>query len=90
MHLRYDLMDAHASGEARHPQDVIAALGIAYQHATPQSITDEWWFWNCENVPSVLPSYIVPLDVDPMAVIGYGLSEETARLIALGEKEENQ
>lgn len=71
-------------GESRpqgHPEDVMAGLGITYQHATPQSIFEQWWFWNCENIPDPLPGYLSKLDVDPMEVIGFGLSEEEARKI---------
>lgn len=67
--------------EERHPQVVMKELGITYQHATPQSMGDQWWFWNCENLPEKLPSYLTPLDIDPMECIGYGLSQENAEKI---------
>lgn len=76
-HLRYSLYDAPTD----HPQDVMKQLGITYQHATPQSLGEQWWFWNCENIPDVLPSYIEPLKLDPMDCIGYGLSQEMAEKI---------
>ncbi len=77
MHLHYDLYTS-TSG---HPQEVMRRLGIVYQHATPQSISDSWWFWNCENIPTDLPSFIRELKVDPMDYIGHGLSLETAERI---------
>lgn len=82
IHLRYDLMWAsfHCN-ENRHPQEVMKELGIIYQHSTPQSMVDQWWFWNCENTPEILPSYLTPLDLDPMECIGYGLSKEKAESI---------
>jgi hypothetical protein len=74
-------IDCH---ENRHPQHVMTALGITYQHATPQSIADQWWFWNCENVPANLPAYLSPLKVKPHDAIGNGLSKELADAIAQG------
>jgi len=75
--------------ENRHPQIVMASLGITYQHATPQSIGDQWWFWNCENLPDKLPGYLGELRqftgdkkmIDPMECIGFGLSKEVAEQI---------
>lgn len=64
-----------------HPVSAVLAHGISYQHATPQSIGDQWWFWNCEHVPDQLPKYLSVADLHPMACIGYGLSEEQAHQI---------
>lgn len=72
-HLRLDLY-----GVTEHAQDIMKQLGITYQRATPQSISDSWWFWNCENVPDPLPPYLHILNVAPHNVIGYGLSKEQA------------
>jgi hypothetical protein len=77
-HLRYDIMAGIKSNENRHPQDVMKALGISYQYAVPQSIADQWWFFNCENVPSLLPSYLTELNIDPIKCIGHGLSVDMA------------
>ena len=82
MHLRFDLRTAYESGEKEHAQTVMAGLGITYQHATPQSMGDQWWFWNCENTPNELPEYLTKLDLDPMECIGYGLSQENAYKIS--------
>ena len=65
-----------------HPQRVMEKLGITYQHATPQSMGDQWWFWNCENVPKKLPEFLEVADLNPMECIGYGLSEEDAENIS--------
>lgn len=78
MHLRYSLQSASESGENRHPRQVMRELGIDYQHSTPQSIADQWCFWNCENVPSPLPKYLTALDIKPVDTIGFGLSQEDA------------
>lgn len=79
-HLRFNLLYGMLDGEAYpgHPQEVMLELGIIYQHATPQTIGDQWWFWNCENVPTPLPPYLSILDVDPLEMIGFGLSEKDA------------
>lgn len=79
--LRYDLIGAHMSGEKRHAQEVMQKLGITYQHSTPQSISDTWWFWNCENVPEELPTFIVKLKTKPDEAVGHGLSEADAKAI---------
>jgi hypothetical protein len=63
-------------------------LGITYQHATPQSVGDQWWFWNCRNLPDKLPEYLTELNIDPMDAIGYGLSREDAITIKEGETNE--
>jgi len=82
MHLRYDYMTATLDcNEGRHAQKVMHDLGITYQHSTPQSIGDQFWFWNCENVPEPLPKYITVLGLDPMECVGWGLSKEDAEKI---------
>ena len=68
-------------GYDEHPQLTMKRFGITYQHATPQSIADEWWFWNCENIPIPLPKHFSILEVDPMKMIGWGLSKEDAEKI---------
>ena len=69
-------------GETEHPQQTMKRLGITYQHSTPQSMYDSWWFWNCENVPDPLPENFRVLDwPDPMTAVGHGLSKEDAMKI---------
>ena len=68
-----------------HPQKVMRELGITYQHSTPQPMGDQWWFWNCENVPDTLPKYLQPLELEPLNVVGHGLSKEDAETIILGQ-----
>lgn len=81
-HFRYDIYCAHLKHkETRHAQAVMKELGITYQHATPQSMGDQWWFWNCENVPDDIPGFLTELELDPMECIGYGLSKEIAEKI---------
>jgi hypothetical protein len=82
MHLKYCLMAAFYAKETRHAQEVMKSLGIQFQNATPQSLYDQWWFWNCTNIPSPLPEYLSELKCDPMDCIGYGLSKQDAEKIA--------
>lgn len=84
MHLRYDCYGAVESKESRHPQVVMRELGITYQHATPQSMVDQWWFWNCKGMPVNMPQFLTPLNLNPHGQIGFGLSKEDADKIAAG------
>lgn len=80
--LHYCLMTSDLECKIKgHPQEVMEKLGITYQHATPQSLGDCWWFWNCENIPEKLPQFITEREIDPMECIGYGLSREIAEKI---------
>lgn len=90
IHLRYGMSYDDRNDPnfcLKHPQKVMRLLGIKYQHATPQSISGEWWFWNCENVPEKLPKYLEPLNVNPMEAIGWGLSKKEAEYICNYEKQ---
>ena len=80
--LRYSLATAQMlCGEKRHAQVVMEELGITYTHSTPQSMFDQWWFWNCDNIPDILPKYLNILKIDPINAIGNGLSKEDAEKI---------
>ena len=81
-HLRWNSYSAWDSGQNLHPQIAMAELGITYQEATPQTVCDEWWFWNCENIPTKLPEYLSELDVNPHDAIGHGLDKKLADEIA--------
>lgn len=83
MHLIYCMMTADLDCKVhKHPQIMMRELGITYQHATPQSIGDQWWFWNCDSLPDELPKYLTPMDADPRKFIGSGLSKDDADKIA--------
>ena len=88
MHLRFDCYAQGLSKEPyTHPQVKMRDLGIEYQHATPQSLGDQWWFWNAEVPDGVeLPGYIEALNLDPIKMIGYGLSKKEAEAIKAGEE----
>ena len=82
MHLRFEYMTAQIDcNENRHAQKYMKDMGITYQHSTPQSLGDQFWFWNCENIPKHLPAFITELKVNPMECIGFGLNEELAKMI---------
>lgn len=81
-HLKLHILwSSYDNAKQEHPQKVMKKLGITYQHATPQSIGDQWWFWNCENIPEPLPNFLEVADLKPMKYIGYGLSKEDAEKI---------
>ena len=67
-----------------HAQEYMRSLGITYEQATPQSIADCWWFWNCRNVPDPLPAPLKILKVAPRDAIGYGLSRKDAQRLDAG------
>ena len=94
VHLRYMLDVANLEcSEFRHALIVMNELGIKYTHKTPQTMGEQWWFWNCENIPFPLPKFITTLDLDPIKQIGYGLSqseaEEIKRLESLSDEDKS-
>ena len=74
MHLKYDMIDALHLGEKRHAQVFMKDSGITYTHSVPQSMLDCFWFFNCENIPNIIPLFLSELLIDPKSAIGYGLS----------------
>jgi len=48
-----------------HPETIMERLGINWEVSMPKYIWDEWWFWNCTNIPDDLPDYITKLNLDP-------------------------
>jgi hypothetical protein len=99
-HLRFCCVAAHYEKErisdadfklgSMHAQKAMKEMGITYQHATPQSMGDQWWFWNCENTPDELPLFLSILNLDPMGCIGWGLSQERAEAIRDFSKERSE
>jgi len=88
MHLRYCMYEKenHKTKE-KHPQLVMKELGIEYQVSTPQSMGNQWWFWNCENVQNELPLFLTTLDKDPLLCVGNGLGPDEAIRIRLKQEE---
>ena len=73
---------AQDAGVNEHPQNVMRQLKIKYEHATPQSMHDGWQFWNCTDLPDLLPEYLRVGKWEPMDYIGYGLSKEVAEKLS--------
>ena len=48
-----------------HAFEEMERLGIEWQHAEHVGIGDQWWFFNCENVPCELPHYLEELPEGP-------------------------
>ncbi len=87
-HLRYVLryLGETTALEKLHPVEAMRRLGITYTHSTPQSLGEQWWFWNCDNIPAKLPAFLSVLDLNPHDQIGYGLSPEEADEIERASK----
>jgi hypothetical protein len=62
MNLRYCLQGAYSSGVTCHPGTKLKSLGIGYRRYIGQSIGDQIWLIDCNNVPDILPEYITELD----------------------------
>lgn len=86
VHLRFDVTHYchHCFSEninQLHPYEVIKQLNIMFQLATPQTLGNQWWFWNCYNLPETLPVYMAELDITSREAIGQGINKEVALLI---------
>ena len=84
-HYKFCMQYSHYSNDEEvkrlggmHPQKAMKELGITYTNATPQSMGDQWWFWNCENLPDEIPPFLTKLGITPYDAIGFGLSAEEA------------
>jgi hypothetical protein len=84
-HLRYDMMTASLDcEESRHAQVVMRELGVTYRLAVPQSMADQWWFFDCKNIPEPLPKFLSDStdDFTPLTkLIGWGLSPENVAML---------
>lgn len=72
MNIRFDMLWGHFdkspenTGEIHdlanmNPQMAMHLMGITYKKASPQSICDQWWFYDCDNLPEPLPSFLTEL-----------------------------
>lgn len=61
-----------------HAQEYMEDMGITYQLAVPQSMSDSWWFFNCENIPDPMPDCLRFLTWAPQQCVGRGLSQQNA------------
>jgi len=53
---------AYEAGYPQHARNVMHDLGIKFGRSIPQSVGDQYWFFDCEDLPEVLPDYIHKLD----------------------------
>ncbi len=58
INLKLSLIGADNGGDKRHAEEIMKSLGITYERAVPQSIADQWLFFDCKNVPEKLPEFI--------------------------------
>lgn len=72
-HLRLWCQGAHEAGNTKHPQTIINELGIKYEVPVPQSIADQWWFLNCDNIPDELPDYMEYIYLDDEDLVHWGV-----------------
>ena len=70
-----------------HPQIFMATQGITYKLSVPQSIADQWWFFDCKNVPDPLPKGVTHLGLDIKTLVGYGLSMQDVAMLESTEVE---
>lgn len=85
IHLRLSIYYAK-----EHAQVTMKKLGITYQYAVPQSMGDQWWFFNCKNIPENLPKEFSELKGDPFDFVGHGLSTEMAEKITAYKGSDNE
>ena len=58
-----------------HPQKEMENLGITYKQAIPQSVSDQWWFRDCENLPAILPEFLKVMNPDIIKRFNDGVTE---------------
>lgn len=57
---------------SKHPKKFMDDAGIIYSHAVPQTLGDQWWFFNCEKIPDNVEGCISILDIDnPLDLVGF-------------------
>ena len=70
--LRFDMLYSYFHEDAEntedvkrlnrmHPEKAMQELGITYREAIPQSIGDQWWFLDCEDLPEKMPPFLTEL-----------------------------
>jgi len=58
VNLRFRMHEAIAAGFKSHPEKVMKDFDISYKEGIPQSLGDQWWFIDCENLPEKLPDFL--------------------------------
>ena len=87
INIRYHYFTAWDMGVEGHAQTNVKKLGIKYEESLPQRMGDQWWFFNCTDVPEELPKYLTILDLSPLDAVGHGLTEERAKQLMKGNNE---
>lgn len=83
-HLYYKTKLAYEHGVIEdNPIKQMDILGISYFYAMPDITHEHWVFYDCTNIPEVIPCYIREVDADPMKFIGNGISKDKAEQISL-------
>ncbi|EKS6329487.1 TPA: hypothetical protein ACTYBD_000352 [Enterobacter hormaechei] len=44
--------------EHKHAQTIMSELGITWREQIPDSASDSWKFYGCDNIPEKLPSFV--------------------------------
>lgn len=76
-HLRFDL---YGYNEKFTPAKQLKRLGIKYKYWVPQTMGDQIWLLDCEDLPEELPYYLNYKDVpqDHNQWVGWGINKEVA------------
>jgi hypothetical protein len=82
------VLDCSVSREpGPHMLTLIQDLGIKYQHSISCMMTESWRFFNCTNLPKILPDWIDKYNsMDLYDLVGYGLDTEEAAKLEAGWK----
>lgn len=68
VHLMFSEHAAEKAGIKGCPRQVLKDLGITFSHSTRQTLYDQYWFWNCRNIPEKLPDYLRRFNPSPEVV----------------------
>ena len=63
------------------PNEVLLKLGVTWQHQICSSLALVTYYFNCENVPEVLPEGFTEVTTPLEDFIGYGLSKKDIKKI---------
>jgi hypothetical protein len=63
--LRPMFEDRPELGTYMHARKAMKHLGIDYDRDVPQMLGDQWWFFDCRNIPENLPKWLRELNLSP-------------------------
>jgi hypothetical protein len=66
------------AGDMRSAGQIVRDLGLTYSLWVPQTLYDQIWLFNCDNLPDPFPPFISEITESPRSLIGYGLSAQDA------------